>query len=148
MKITENTKTKVMKKEKKEKVVPTQEQLSKMVMDYLKASEKHIFQTKYVWEKEYGDNFYKVFLKVLGGEIYRVKIKMNSGKVEVIITDLIVRTKNEFGMLKNYCFPQNVNHKSVKPSVEMKLKMDIVKKFIESSENIETLKSEIVKILN
>ncbi len=73
---------------------------------------------------------------------------MNSGKVDVIITELNVKTKNEFGMLKNYCFPQNVNHKSVRQSPETKIKMDIVKKFIESSEDIESLKSEIVKILN
>ena len=136
-----------MKKEKREKVVPTQEQLNKMVMDYLKASEKHIFQVKYVWEKEYNDNFYKVFLKVLNGKIYRVEIQMKSGKVEVNIKEANVSTKNELGMIKNYIFPQNINHKSVRQSPENKVKMDIVKKFIESSEDIETLKSEISKIL-
>ena len=136
-----------MKKEKREKVVPTQEQLNKMVMDYLKASEKHIFQVKYVWEKEYNDNFYKVFLKVLNGKIYRVEIQMKSGKVEVSIKEANVSTKNELGMIKNYIFPQNINHKSVRQSPENKVKMDIVKKFIESSEDIETLKSEISKIL-
>lgn len=136
-----------MKKEKREKVVPTQEQLNKMVTDYLKASEKHIFQVKYVWEKEYKDNFYKVFSKVLDGKIYYVKIQMSSGKVDVSINEMSVNTKNELGMMKNYVFPQNVNHKSIRQSAEMRLKMDIVKKFIDSSEDIETLKSEIIKIL-
>jgi hypothetical protein len=136
-----------MKKEKREKVVPTQEQLNKMVMDYLKASEKHIFQVNYVWEKENKDNLFKVFLKVLNEKIYRVEIQMKSGKVDVIIIDVNVSTKNQFGMLKNRIFLQNCKHKSIKPSLEVKIKMDIVKKFIESSEDIEALKSEISKIL-
>lgn len=147
MKITENTKTKVMKKEKREKVVPTQEQLNKMVTDYLKASEKHIFQVKYVWEKEYKDNFFKVFLKVLSGKIYRVEIRMSSGKVDVNIKEVNVSMKVDIGIMKNYVFPQNVNHKSIRQSAEMRLKMDIIKKFIDSSEDIETLKSEISKVL-
>lgn len=136
-----------MKKEKREKVVPTQEQLNKMVMDYLRASEKHIFQVKYVWEKEYEDNFYKVFLKVLNGKIYRVEIQMKSGKVDVKTKEVNVSTKNELGMLKNYIFQQNINHKSVRQSLEVKVKMDIIKKLIESSDDMEVLKYEIIKIL-
>jgi hypothetical protein len=136
-----------MKKEKREKVVPTQEQLNKMVMDYLKASEKHIFQVNYVWEKENKDNLFKVFLKVLNEKIYRVEIQMKSGKVDLRVKEVNVSTKNELGMIKNYIFPQNCKHKSIKPSLEVKIKMDIVKKFIESSEDIETLKSEIIKVL-
>lgn len=135
-----------MKKEKREKVVPTQEQLNKMVMDYLKASEKHIFHVNYVWEKEKKDSLYKVFLKVLNGKIYRVEIQMKSEKVDLRIKEVNISTKNEFGMLKNYIFPQNCKRKSIKPNLEVKIKVDIVKKFIESSDDIELLKSEISKI--
>ena len=49
MKTTEITKTKVMKKEKKVKVVPMQEQIDKMVLDYLNASSNHLFHFKSVW---------------------------------------------------------------------------------------------------
>ena len=102
---------------------------------------------KYVWEKEYKDSFYKVFLKVLDGKTYRVEIQMNSGKVSVNIIEVNVNTKNQFGMLKNRIFPQNINHKSVKQRSEIKIKMYIVKKLIESSVDIEALKSEISSIL-
>lgn len=147
MKTLENTKTKVMKKEKKVKVIPTQEQLSKMVHDYLKCSSKHVFQTKYVWDKEFKD-IYKVFPATIGGKLHRVEITISGDKVGVEVKDTSwVETKNDFGMLKNYVFLQEKNHQSIKLSAKMKLKMEIVKKFVDSASDVDTLKSEIKKIL-
>jgi hypothetical protein len=40
-----------------------------------------------------------------------------------------------------------MNHKSFKASDEMKLKMDIVKKFIDAAKDVEVLKVEIKRIL-
>jgi len=148
MKTTEITKTKIMKKEKKVRVVPTQEQLDKMVMDYLKCSEKHIFQTKYVWDKEYKENYYKVFPKMFDGKTYYVAITFGEGKANVKIVDTSwVNTKNHLGMMKNWVFPQNVDHKSIKLNFDMKIKMDIVKKLILESSDIESLKLDVKNIL-
>lgn len=138
-----------MKKEKKEKLVPTQEELNKMVVDYLRTTEKHVSQVKYTWDKEYKDNLLKVFPKFLNGKLYYIKIEFSSVKVDVKIVDTSwVSSKNGFGMLKNRVFQQNMNHKSIKPSIDVKIKMDIVKEFISFSEDFEVLKSEIRKILN
>ena len=143
----EKTKTKVMKKEKKTKVIPTQEQLNKMMLDYLNLSSKHVFQTKYVWDKDYGD-IYKVFPATIDGQLYRVEITISGDKVNVEVKDTSwVKTKNDLGMFKNYIFRQEMNHKSFKPGLEMKLKMEIVKKFVDSAADVDVLKSEIKKIL-
>ena len=148
MKTIEKTKTIIMKKEKKVKAVPTQEQLDKMVIDYLKCSEKHIFQTKYVWDKEYKENYYKVFPKMLNGKTYYVTIKFGEGKVDAKVVDTSwVKTKNHLGMMKNEVFPQCVEHKSIKLSFEMRVKMDIVKKLILESSDIESLKVDVKKVL-
>ena len=148
MKTLEKTKTIVMKKEKKVKVTPTQEQLNKMMLDYLKGSSKHMFQTKYVWDKEYKDTCYKVFSATVDGKLHYVAITIDGNKVGVEIKDTSwVTTKNQLGMLKNRIFRQEMNHKSFKPSLEVKLKMDIVKKFIDAAKDAEVLKAEIKKIL-
>lgn len=148
METLETVKTKVMKKEKKVKVTPTQEQLNKMMLDYLKGSSKHMFQTKYVWDKDYKDTCYKVFPATIDGKLHYVAITINGDKVGVEIKDTSwVTTKNQFGMLKNRVFRQEMNHKSFKASDEMKLKMDIVKKFIDAAKDVEVLKVEIKRIL-
>ena len=142
MKTLEKTKTIVMKKEKRTKVTPTQEQLNKTMLDYLKSSSKHMFQTKHK------DVFYKVFPAAIDGKLYYVAIKINGDKVDVKVKDTSwVNTKNQLGMFKNIIFRQEMNHKSLKPSLEMKLKMDIVKKFVESTSDVSALEIEIKKIL-
>lgn len=148
MKTLETVKTKVMKKEKSVKVIPTQEQLDKMVSDYLKASEKHYFQTKYVWDKDFKEDYCKVFSTTFDGKLHYVAVTIEGGKVNVKVADTSwVTTKNHLGMLKNNVFRQEMKHKSVKPSAEMKVKWDIVKRFIDASSDSETLKLEIKKIL-
>jgi len=143
----EKTKTEVMKKEKRTKVVPTQEQVDKMVLDYLKGAEKHAFQTKYVWDKEY-TSIYKVFPANIDGKACYVTVTINGDKVEVEVRNTSwVTTKNQLGMLKNNVFRQEMKHKSIKLDSEMKLKMEIIKTFVESSIDAENLKSDIKRIL-
>lgn len=115
MKVQEKLKTKVM--EKKEKTVPTQEQINKMVADYLRNSEKHLFQSKYVWDKEYNESsYYKVIPITLGGKLHYMKIEVNGDKLKVLsVNDTSwVSNKNHLGMMKNYVFPQFVKHRSVR----------------------------------
>jgi hypothetical protein len=150
MKTTE--KIKIMRKEKKTKVVPTQEQLDKMVMDYLKCSEKHIFQTKYVWDKEYKENYYKVLPVLINGGICFVEISFDLidskiDNISVKVIEINVTTKNHFGMMKNRVFPQFKNHKSIKQNKEIKERF---RKILDISLNIKTkldIESEITKIL-
>jgi hypothetical protein len=144
----EKTKTKVMKKEKITKVTPTQEQVDKMVLDYLNSCEKHYFQARYVWDKEFKEDYYKVFSAKIDGKLYCVTILVEDGSARVKFVDTsLVTTKNQLGMMKNNIFGQEMKHKSLKPSVEMKVKFSIIKNFIESSTDIGTLKIEIEKIL-
>jgi len=139
METVERTKTKVMKKEVN---------LEQSILDYLKSSSKHYFQTKYVWNTKYKEDYYKVFPATFDDKLHYVAVTIIEGKVDVKITDTSwVKTKNHLGMIKNSIFPQNVNHKSMKPNLEMKLKMEIVKKFIDSSTDVDALKSEIKRIL-
>jgi hypothetical protein len=139
MKTLEKTKTKVMKKEV---------DLEKATLDYLQASSKHYFQTRYVWYKEYKNEFYKVFPAVLDDKLHYVAITIKDGKVDVKIKDTSwIKEKKHLGAFKDNVFPQNVKHRSVKPSLEMKIKMNIVKNFIESSTSTETLEADIKKIL-
>jgi len=148
MKNLETVKTKVMKKEKKVKTVPTQEQIDKMVLDYLKSSEKHYFQSKYEWHKEFGESYYKVFPVKFDGKLHYIAVTIENEKVGVKLVDTSwVTTGNELGMMKNDIFRQEMKHKSIKPSVEMKIKWNVVKKFIDSSSDAEVLKLEIKKIL-
>ncbi len=141
-----------MKKEKRVKVVPTQEQLNKMVMDYLKSSSKHTFQTKNVWESEFKDNYYKVMPAVIDGKQHCVEISFSvkDSKIDSVyakVREINVTTKNQFGMMKNSVFPQYKNHKSVKQSRKMKEKFEKISNFISSSQNKSEIESEIVKIL-
>jgi hypothetical protein len=104
--------------------------------------------TKYVWDKEYKENYYKVFPKMLNGKTYYVTIKFGEGKVDAKVVDTSwVKTKNHLGMMKNEVFPQCVEHKSIKLSFEMRVKMDIVKKLILESSDIESLKVDVKKVL-
>jgi hypothetical protein len=148
MNLIEKIKTKVMKKEKTTKTVPTQGQIYKMILDYLKSSEKHYFQTRYVWDKKFGEDYFKVFPATLGGKLHYVKVAFEGGKTSVKVIDTSwVTTKNHLGMLKNNVFRQEMKHESVKPSLEMKVKFDIIKSFIELSDDAEALKVDIEKIL-
>lgn len=115
MKVQEKLKTKVM--EKKEKTIPTQEQINKMVADYLRSSEKHLFQSKYVWDKEYNEsNYYKVIPVTLEGKLRYMKIEVSGDNLKVLsVNDTSwIKNKNHLGMFKNIVFPQFVKHKSVK----------------------------------
>lgn len=117
---TENTKTKVMKREKKVKVVPTQEQLNKMILDYLKLSSKHLFQSKYTWDKDYDENnYFKVIPATIEEKLHYVKLEVVGDTLKVInIVDTSwVSNKNHLGMMKNNIFPQYKTHKSVKQYV-------------------------------
>lgn len=141
-----------MKKEKRVKVVPTQEQLNKMVMDYLKSSSKHTFQTKNVWESEFKENYYKVMPAVIDGKQHCVEISFSvkDSKIDNVyakVREINVTTKNQFGMMKNSVFPQYKNHKSVKQSRKMKEKFEEISNLISSSQNKSEIESGIVKIL-
>ncbi len=152
MKTVENTKTKVMKREKKVKVVPTQEQMNKMVADYLKSSSKHTFQTKNIWDSEFKENYYKVIPAVIDGKQCYVAISfsvkdLKIDNVSAKVREINVTTKNQFGMMKNDIFPQYKNHKSVKQSRNMKKKFEEISNLISSSQNKSEIESGIVKIL-
>lgn len=141
-----------MKKEKKVKVVPTQEQLNKMVMDYLKNSSKHTFQTKNCWESEFKENYYKVIPAAIDGKQHYVAISftVKDSKVESVtvnVRQINVTTKNQFGMMKNDVFPQYKNHKSVKQSKKMRENFEKITNFILSAQNKSEIESKIVKIL-
>ena len=152
MKTVENTKTKFMKKEKKAKLVPTQEQLNKMVIDYLKSSSKHIFQTKNVWDSEFKENYYKVMSAVIDGKQYCVAISftIKDSKVEnvtVNVRQINVTTKNQFGMMKNDVFPQYKQHKSVKQGKKIREQFEKIVELISNNQNKSEIESKIVKIL-
>lgn len=141
-----------MKKEKRVKVVPTQEQLNKMVMDYLKSSSKHTFQTKNVWDSDFKENYHKVMPAVIDGKQHYVAISftVKDSKIENVnanVRQINVTTKNQFGMMKNDVFPQYKNHKSVKQSRNMREKFEEISKLISSSQNKSEIESGIVKIL-
>jgi hypothetical protein len=116
MKSQEKLKTKVM---KKEKVVPTQEQIDKMVASYLYSSYNHLFQFKYVWDKEYEkDTYYKVIPVNIGDKLHYVTMTIKSNTVDFSVKSTNwVDTKNQLGMLKNLVFPQYKKHKSIKSYV-------------------------------
>lgn len=150
---TENTKTKVMKKEKRVKVVPTQEQIDKMVLDYLKASSNHLFHFKSVWDKEYKESsYYKVIPATIKGKLHYVKLEVVGDVLKVvnIVDTSWVSNKNHLGMMKNNVFPQYKTHKSVKQYVgDVRTRLSTVfydiKKLIEN--NPEMSKEEIKKMI-
>ena len=154
MKTTENTKTKVMKKEKKVKVVPTQEQIDKMVLDYLTTSSKHLFQSKYTWDKDYNENYYfKVIPAVIQGKLHYVKLEVSGDKLKVdgIFDTSWVSNKNHLGMMKNNVFPQYKKHKSVKQYTgDVRPRLETIfydiKKLIEN--NPEKSKEDIKKMID
>ncbi|MEK6829546.1 MAG: hypothetical protein AABY15_05490 [Nanoarchaeota archaeon] len=143
---------KTMKKEKKVKVIPTQEQLNKMVMDYLKSSSKHTFQTKNVWDSEFKENYYKVIPAVIDGKQCYVAISFSvkDSKIDNVsakVREINVTTKNQFGMMKNDVFPQYKNHKSVKQSKKVREQFKKIVNLISSGQNKSEIESNIVKIL-
>jgi len=145
---------KVMKKEKKAKVVPTQEQIDKMVLDYLTTSSKHLFQSRYTWDKDYNENYYfKVIPAVIQEKIYYVKLEVSGYKLKVdsIVNTSWVSNKNHLGMMKNNVFPQYKKHKSVKKyfgSVRPRLETIFydIKKLIEN--NPEKSREDINKLID
>ena len=128
-----------MKREKKVKVVPTQEQINKMVGDYLKESSKHLFKVKYFnyyepKEKrdEYPDTYYKVIL--VRDEDYCIKVTFDSKEVITSEISFACKAGSELRMLKNGMFPQYNKHKSVSPTREMVDKFEKIQKYINSPE--------------
>ncbi len=115
MKTAKETKTKVMKKEKRVKTVPTQEQIDRMVSQYLNKSSYHIFKSRYVWDKEFSENsYYKVIPVEVGDKLYCVEMELSPNKTSFKLRDTSwVQNKNHLGMLKNEVFPQNIKHKAV-----------------------------------
>lgn len=110
-------KTKVMKKEKRVKTVPTQEQIDKMVLDYLQSSEKHLFQSRYVWDEKYKEgDYYKVIPVILNGDAHYIKIEISNNEIKFINIKGTswIKTKNHLGMFKDLVFPQEKKHKSVR----------------------------------
>jgi hypothetical protein len=107
-----------MKKEKRVKVVPTREQLNKMVMDYLNCSEKHLFQVKYTWDQEYKDTYYKVLPVIVENKLHYIAITLTPKTVDFYVRDTKwVTTKNDLGIMKNFIFRQDKQHKSVRAYV-------------------------------
>ncbi len=150
MKSIKKLKTKIMKtlEKPKTKVMKKEVNLEKAMSDYLQESSKHYFQTKMVWYDKYKEDYYKVLPAFFDGKLHYVSIKISGDKVDVSINDTSwVTEKKHLGMIKNDIFRQNVSHKSIKPSLELKMKMKIIKNFIDESSDMETLKTEIKKIL-
>jgi len=154
MKTIEKTKTKVMKKEKRVKTIPTQEQIDKMVLDYLKTSSKHLFQSRYEWDENYNDNdYFKVIPAIIQGKVHYVKIGVsgNTLKVNSIVDTSWVNNKNKLGMMKNDVFPQYKKHKSVKQYVgEVRPRLSTIFYDIEKliEKNPEMSKEDIKKMIN
>lgn len=128
-----------MKREKKVKVVPTQEQLNKMVGDYLNESSKHVFKFKdfgYYEPKEKRDEHPDTYCKIVlvRDEDYCIRVTFNSKEVRTLTILSACRTKNELGMLKNNVFPQYRKHKSIKQTREMMDKFEDIQKYINSPE--------------
>lgn len=133
---------------KTKKVMKTN--VEKSVEDYLKNAEKHLFDSKYVWDENYAGNYYKVIPIMLNNNLHYVSIAFNSNGVRVDIKDTSwVKTKNHLGMMKNEVFPQYKKHKSIKKVKEFQEKFDKVKQFAESNSEMEIskLKLEIEKIM-
>lgn len=124
-----------MKKQKKEKVVPTQEQLDKMVSDYLKNSEKHLFQVKYFYEEKFPEEYYKVMPIELNDEhkhyCMKITFSKSSVKVDFYRVDWI-NTKKGLGMMKDEVFLQYKKHKSVKQGKKIREKFEQIKNYINS----------------
>jgi hypothetical protein len=128
---------KTMKKEKKEKVVPTQEQLNKMVSDYLKESSKHLFKVKtanYYEPKEKQDEYPDTYCKVIPvrDKEYCIVVTFGSSGVNTRLVFITSRTKNELGMTKDAMFPKYKKHKSVKQNKEMRIKFEEIQNYINS----------------
>ena len=126
-----------MKKEKREKVVPTQEQLNKMVSDYLKESSKHLFKVKYFEyyepedkKDEYPDTYYKII--PIRDKDWCIVVTFGSGGANPSIISIDCKTKNHIGMLKNSMFPQYKKHKSVKQTKDFINKFREIQKYINS----------------
>lgn len=125
------------KREKKVKVVPTQEQVSKMVQDYLQQSSKHLFKVKYFEyyepedkRDEYPDTYYKL-IPVRDKE-WCIVVTFGSGGIKTMPISTTCNTKNALGMLKNSMFPQYKKHKSVKQTKEMREKFAKIQEYIDS----------------
>lgn len=154
MKTIEKQKTKVMKKEKRVKTVPTQEQIGKMALDYLNTSSRHLFQSKYVWDKGYSENsYFKVIPAVIKGKLHYIKLEVAGDvlKVDSIVDTSWVTNKNQLGMMKNGVFPQYKKHRSVKQYVgKIRPRLSTIfydiEKLIEN--NPEMSKEDIKKMIN
>jgi hypothetical protein len=128
---------KIMKKEKKIKVTPTQEQLNKMVGDYIKESSKHLFKVKtanYYEPKEKKDEYPDTYYKVIPvrDEEYCIVVTFDSNGVNTRLISTTSRTKNELGMTKDAMFPKYKKHKSVKQNKEVRTKFEEIQKYINS----------------
>jgi len=112
-------KTKIMKREKRVKTVPTQEQIDKMVSEYLKNAGKHLFIKKDYYDKGFKkDRYFKVIPAALDGKMHFISITVSPTRVDVSIRDTSwVKTKNDLGMFKDVVFPGHYKHKSVKSYV-------------------------------
>ena len=138
------------KTEKKVKVTPSKEQLSQMVLDYLENSQKHLFQLKYVWDKEFENSYYKIFPVIRDGSVKYLTMIFSDSKSEIKVRIArLVTTKNHLGMFKNDVFPQYIKHKSVKQSKELRERFKKIQEFIESNPSAtdEELTAEVQKIL-
>ena len=115
----------------------TMKDVSMQIANYFKNAEKHTFQRRYVWDKEYQEVYYKVIPVVLKSKLHYIAIEIDGEKVKVDIKDTSwVTTKNHYGMMKNEVFPQYFKHKSVRKNYEIQEKFDKIKKFIELNSEI------------
>lgn len=125
------------KTEKKVKVVPTQEELEKVTLDYLKSASKHMFMYKdSYWDKKYEEGVYfKLIVVEIEGKSYYANISINKGKIKIgrLKSVPTIRTKNHLGMFKNEVFRQWHDHKAVKQSKKLREVFDDIEKFIEDA---------------
>ena len=122
--------------------------VEKLIEKYFKNAEKHLFEVKHVWDKEYKETYYKVI--PVDSKRY-ITVTIAGDKTDVSVKDIDwVTTKNHLGMMKNEVFPQYKKHRSVKRIKELQDKFDKIKEFVKSNSKLgaDELKSEIEKILN
>lgn len=124
-----------------------------MVLDYLTTSSKHLFQSRYIWDKDYNENYYfKIIPVIIQGKLHYIKLEVSGDKLKVdsIVDTSWVSNKNHLGMMKNNVFPQYKTHKSVKKNIgSVRLGVETIfydiKKLIEN--NHEKSKEDIKKLI-
>ena len=121
-------KTKIMEKEVKVKEV---------ALNYLKNASKHTFQSKNVWDKEYGNYNYKLFPVVLNEKQGYISMSFNEEDIKFKFKSIEwVTNKRAIGDMKNSAFPQYKKHKSIRQNKVLKEKFNKINDFINNNHGI------------